>query len=839
MRSEQVGVTGEILYNIFIMPIELVVELIFRVMYGIFDTPGAAIIGVSLVVNLLVLPLYKKSDAMQEQEREKQRQMEPWLRHIRHTFRGDERYMMQSAYYRQQGYKPIYAVKGSFSLLLQIPFFMAAYHFLSNLAMLRGASFLFLHDLGAPDALIRIGSLQLNLLPILMTAVNMISGAIYTRGFPLRDKLQLYAMALVFLVLLYGSPSGLVFYWTLNNLFSLAKNVVMKLAGPRRSKKRPDPEPVGNRIFMLGAVFLAILTGAVIPLSVISASPAEFMYDGSTPLLFVLSTLTVAAGFFVLWLSIFYYLSDVRMRNIFTYCIWLLIGIGLVDFLVFTNDYGYISSCLKYDVTPRPGRMMKLINLGSLAALSACMAFMLHRWKKAVRAVLVVLVMAGAALSIYQSVRISAEVSDVTGRKRTGAVSEETRPIIPMSRNGRNVVLLMLDRAISCYVPEIMDEKPEVAKALAGFTYYPNTLAFSHNTNTSAPALFGGYEYMPHKVNARADESLMDKHNEALSVLPALFDREDFAVTVTDPPYTGSYDWVADVSIYDDYENVTGYILEGRYAGDYVNEFGGYYTTVQKRNFIYYSIFRCAPLAAGGRIYEEGKYLSTSAGVITNWAFFNWYSILERLDGLTAIEENGDTFLMMQNSTTHSPIMLSRPDYTPQLSVTGSEDTGREETYMVNMAAFLKLADWFGYLREQGVWNNTRIIMVSDHGWPLGDLGDSGIEGIDIEYYNPLLMVKDFGARDFSVDESFMTIGDVAALAAEGVVADPVNPFSGHPLDGREKFSEDMIVTSTGNWDTRNHHGNRFDTEDGKWYVVRDNVFDPGCWSEIPDPNAQ
>ena len=40
-------------------------------------------------------------------------------------------------------------------------------------------------------------------------------------------------MALFFLVFLYTSPSGLVFYWTLNNVFSLGKTIYYKLKNPQ------------------------------------------------------------------------------------------------------------------------------------------------------------------------------------------------------------------------------------------------------------------------------------------------------------------------------------------------------------------------------------------------------------------------------------------------------------------------------------------------------------------------------------------------------------------------------------------------------------------------------
>jgi len=65
-----------------------------------------------------------------------------------------------------------------------------------------------------------------------MTLINIVAGAVYTKGFKLKDKLQIYGMALVFLVLLYKSPAGLVLYWTMNNVFSLVKNIFYKIKRP-------------------------------------------------------------------------------------------------------------------------------------------------------------------------------------------------------------------------------------------------------------------------------------------------------------------------------------------------------------------------------------------------------------------------------------------------------------------------------------------------------------------------------------------------------------------------------------------------------------------------------
>ena len=210
---------GKTLFFIFIQPLVLLIEFIFTIMSRWSQNAGVAIVMVSIVINFLILPLYKRSDALQEQERNKQKEMEPWVKHIRKTFRGDERFMMLSTYYRQQDYQPFNAIRGSLSLLLQIPFFMAAYHYLTHVN-LQGEAFLFLNNLGEADRLLKIGSVSINLMPILMTTINIISGFIYTKGFRLKDKAQLYILAGAFLVILYKSPSGLVMYWTMNNLFS-------------------------------------------------------------------------------------------------------------------------------------------------------------------------------------------------------------------------------------------------------------------------------------------------------------------------------------------------------------------------------------------------------------------------------------------------------------------------------------------------------------------------------------------------------------------------------------------------------------------------------------------
>ena len=221
-----------ILYTIILYPLVQIIEIAFMIFDKLFGNTGIAIIGVSFTVTLLCLPLYIVAEHWQQVQRDTENKLKPGIDRIKAVFKGDEQYMILNTFYKQNHYHPMMALRSSFGLLIQVPFFMAAYNCLSSLPALQGQSFLFIKDMAKPDALFSIGSFDINILPIAMTVINIIAGAIYTKGFAFKDKAQIYGMALLFLVILYTSPSGLVLYWTMNNVFSLVKNIFYKLKNP-------------------------------------------------------------------------------------------------------------------------------------------------------------------------------------------------------------------------------------------------------------------------------------------------------------------------------------------------------------------------------------------------------------------------------------------------------------------------------------------------------------------------------------------------------------------------------------------------------------------------------
>ena len=877
-------------------------------MNGFFGHEGYAIIAVSMTISTLVLPLYLRADAIQEAEQKKQKAMERWIGHIKKTFTGDERYMMTNAYYAEMGYKPLYALKGLIPLLLQIPFFIAAYHFLSNLKCLQGTSFGLIADLGAEDGMLKIGSLAINVLPVLMTGINLISSVIYTKDATLKQKIQPVVLALVFLVLLYHSPAGLVLYWTMNNLYSMCKNVVMKIVkhperlgmiGPvviaalflvflvatgklqeriawkdheslflyglillallvspakvllekagifgKRRKQNGGQAANGKNVHvtvLLLELALALLLGLVIPLLVLSVAPMDFLVIDRTtnPLHYAYAAFAVACGVFLVWGSLIYGMAEEKGRFAYGRVLLILLFVALVNMLGFKAVVGNVSTMLEFEKMPHFDLIPKAVNLAVLAVAAIVGWLLWDKGGKVRDGLAAVVCLTFAAMAVMNIQTTKAGIHDVDD----GA---EVDYVLPLSKEGRNVIVLMMDRAISAYVPFLFEEKPELYDMYAGFTYYPNTLSFGRGTGSGGPALYGGYEYTTEHLPVE-DEDRHQKHIEALLVQPILFGENGFQVTATDPGF-----WAAsatDYSIYDPYPYISAYSLEQNLPVGYDLEG---MKAARERNFFFYSIYRIAPAMLQDEIYGKGRFLAADhTSFVGEGEFRRGYTVLKNLPELTRIEE-GDTdhFLAIGNNTTHAESMLALPEYTDEreadytgIDIAADKHAGdltlhfdRDNEglsvghYHSNMAAFLKLGAWFDYLREQGVYDNTRIIIVSDHGYGLPQREDMLLPGgVNVEAVNPVLLVKDFDSNgEFTVDTQFMTNADTTVLATRGIIADPVNPFTGKAITMEPKEGGVDFMWQPLEWD---FYGDPYAGD--KWYHVSDDILDPDKWVPI------
>jgi len=180
--------------------------------------------------------------------------MQPLVDEIKRCYKGQERYYYLKTLNRQHGYSPLKAMIPVLSLLLQIPFFIAAYQYLEHFEALKGVSFGFIKDLSQPDGLFG----AINFLPIAMTIVNLITAWFYTRNGNTSERKQMLIIALAFLVLLFKLPSGLVLYWTMNNVFSFFRLFVTNPEVFKTNKVKPEKSIKQINYTIVGKIFIPL-----------------------------------------------------------------------------------------------------------------------------------------------------------------------------------------------------------------------------------------------------------------------------------------------------------------------------------------------------------------------------------------------------------------------------------------------------------------------------------------------------------------------------------------------------------------------------------------------------
>lgn len=888
------------LYTLIIYPLYQIIEVVYRVFYEICNNEGISVIGVSIAVTLLCLPLYAVAENWQQIERDTQKRMKSGIERIKDTFKSDEQYMILNTFYKQNHYHPMMALRSSFGLLIQIPFFIAAYSFLSSNTDLLGKSFFFIRDLGKQDALFSIGSFPINILPIAMTLINIIAGAIYTKGFPFKEKAQIYGMALVFLVILYTSPSGLVLYWTMNNVFSLVKNIFYKLKNPLKvfwlmmsgamifavifvlikmsiAKSIPvimlaaltlssplwlkgldyiitnifkdiyNDKNKCHKLFFISSLSLAILAGTVIPSFLMTASTAgDFAYIDSytTPLYFLYNTTLQSFGLFFIWPLAIYFLFGRKTQTGIASIFLIVLTISLINAFCFQGDYGNVSPELIFTEHKSFIPSLKTFLLNTFAILIVALLLLVF-FKKSypiINTLSSILLVAMLGLAAMNSLKIQNDFKKIA---KADPQLSDIKPIINFTKTGKNVVVFMLDRAAGYLIDDAFNEAPELLEQYTGFTFYPNTVSFGSWTIQGAPGLYGGYEYTPWSMNHKRDIPMQDKHNQALSMLSIMFEREGFESYVIDPPYP-NYDTVPVFSFFDGHKNIHPAEAIGKYSdiwykeNDYPNQ--PIKSLLIKRNLIWFSLFKMVPPEFRTVIHHNEWWSSETATESTS-DFINRYSILHYLKELTATDSSKNCFVFFDNEATHDTGFCQPPEFKPipgtvDYSLYKNDLWRYDRGYHSLVASLKRIGEWINFLKLNGVYDNTRIIIVADHGsGQLSPLFDGEpISKRNLEWFNPMLMIKDFGETGtLKHDNSFMTQADVPSIAIENVLKDNTNPFTQNKivkLSEEEKYKQTIISFSKANA-VRSTVNNGYKIQDDDWFTVQDSIFKKDNWRQL------
>ena len=188
---------------------------------------GVAIIMITLLIKAVFWPLGNKSyKSMAEMRR-----LQPLMVDIRNKYKDDKRKMNEEVMNLYKTYK-INPLSGCLPMIVQIPVFIAFYRMLYEAIELRHASFIFwMQDLSAPDRLFNFNfSIPFMAEPTGIPILTIIMGATMflqqklapPPGDPMQARIMMM-LPLVFTIIFINFPAGLVLYWLVNNVVSVAQ----------------------------------------------------------------------------------------------------------------------------------------------------------------------------------------------------------------------------------------------------------------------------------------------------------------------------------------------------------------------------------------------------------------------------------------------------------------------------------------------------------------------------------------------------------------------------------------------------------------------------------------
>lgn len=193
--------------------------------HGLVGNWGWAIIWLTVLIKAVFFPL----SAASYKSMARMKNVAPRMKELQERHKDDRAKLNQAMMelYRVEKVNP---AGGCLPIVVQIPFFIALYSVLLASVEVRGAPWLgWIHDLAAPD--------PFYILPVIMMASMFVQ---FKLNPPPPDPTQakiMMIMPLVFGVTFFFFPAGLVLYWVVNNLLSIAQQwQITRMMGDRKKK---------------------------------------------------------------------------------------------------------------------------------------------------------------------------------------------------------------------------------------------------------------------------------------------------------------------------------------------------------------------------------------------------------------------------------------------------------------------------------------------------------------------------------------------------------------------------------------------------------------------------
>ena len=356
---------------------------------------------------------------------------------------------------------------------------------------------------------------------------------------------------------------------------------------------------------------------------------------------------------------------------------------------------------------------------------------------------------------IFCSINISLYIKNKDIRVHIPKISSSLPPaakkIHTFAKEKRNVVVFMVDMMNGNYVEKCLENEPSFYDMFSGFTWYKDLLSVAGSTVSSLPSLLGGEQFSPIEMN-KTDNTYKEDSQKAIGNFFIPFIKNGWkAVEV--------YGWggvllsrshLKELNIDD-----SNYYLElcQDYIGYWLNKRKMSYPLTEGKKYLLsiLPLYQLAPNVLKQYIYDKSNWLNPSIQIKQRQQHvLVGLAHLDLLSEISSVSSNENgTFLYVQNSLPHDPYGINSQGEL----ITKPNEIGDNKllAYYSAKKALLCIEKFIIWLKENDIYDNTMIIIVSDHGNfvqdnEVIDFYDDPRAKHELSRAHATLMVKDFNS---------------------------------------------------------------------------------------------
>jgi hypothetical protein len=375
--------------------------------------------------------------------------------------------------------------------------------------------------------------------------------------------------------------------------------------------------------------------------------------------------------------------------------------------------------------------------------------------------------------------------SDTSVAEASAQDTSQAAQPIQFSKDKPNVLVLFLDRFMGGFVEGIVERRPQIASQLDGFVWYPKSLSPGENSISGVHAMLGGYDYTPTQMNNR-NQSLRDLSVESYAILPYNFTAKGYQANLVGPRGLG-FTMAGDCSLLSEISGLKCGHIPLTISKRMADRMGVETAVLSKSRYadllVLLGLMRGTPYLTRAILHERGPwkpFLDHSAGTT-----FKEWAELKALPQLSKVDSERSNISVVFNILPHEPYFMGE-DCLPksaELKFSDGEIARRGHASLFALqhqiaaeCALQIVADYMTWLQQAGVYDNTKIVIVSDHGI-VGDVEDTSSRakagGTTDKIFvrsRSVLLVKDRNSHGpLRASEEFMPNAEVPRLVCQEI----------------------------------------------------------------------